>query len=119
MVTHDNRDDATRETQELWHTNYPSEPYCLDMMSFDTQEQNCEGSPSQFVKSKLQQKTKSVFRMPRVLNYDFVKAAGRQRSFYYQVSCKLTRCRYLKVLPGILQHLVLPVATEFARPFGL
>ncbi|KAG6548386.1 hypothetical protein Mapa_010165 [Marchantia paleacea] len=86
MVTHDNRDDATKETQELWHTNYPSEPYCLDMMSFDSQEQNCEGSPSQFGKSKLQQKTKTVFRMPRVLNYDFVKAAGRQRSFYYQVS---------------------------------
>ncbi|KAL2653001.1 hypothetical protein R1flu_021129 [Riccia fluitans] len=87
MLTFDTRDDATRESEELWLRHYPSEPYCLDMLAFQSQEgsHNLPDSHLQFGKSKTQQKGR-LFRPPRVLNYDFIEAAKREKSFYYQVS---------------------------------
>ncbi|KAL3684840.1 hypothetical protein R1sor_002862 [Riccia sorocarpa] len=78
MLTYGTRDDATRETEELWRLHYPSEPYCLEMLAFYTQEESHNPADSQW-KAKF-------FRLPRVLNYDFIEAAGRQRNFFYQVS---------------------------------
>lgn len=63
---------SKEETEKIWKTMYPSEPYEIDL--------NNDESVQDFVENYL-----GALESQSTTNYDLISAVKRQTTFYYQV----------------------------------